>query len=127
MEEGTGLYKSEFDIQELVVEVINDLEMMADEKKIKFSFKKGIKNGLWARADKEKIRQVLINLLTNSIKYGKEKGRTKVNIAEMGGGIKVEVIDNGIGISDAHIIHVFDRFYRVDTSRSRKSGGSGLD
>ena len=77
-------------------------------------------------ADRESIRQVFTNLLVNSIKYGKEGGATKVSFYDMESEILIEVSDNGIGIDEKHLKHVFDRFYRVDSSRSRKQGGSGL-
>ena len=68
----------------------------------------------------------MTNLVTNSIKYGNEEGTTKVSFYDMDKYILVEVSDNGIGIEKDHLPHVFDRFYRVDKSRSRAVGGSGL-
>ena len=76
--------------------------------------------------DKEYIRQVLTNLTLNSIKYGKENGITKVGFYNMDTYLLIEVADNGIGIEKQHLNHLFDRFYRVDPSRSRIAGGSGL-
>ena len=76
--------------------------------------------------DRDSIRQVLTNLLVNSIKYGKEGGVTKVSFYDTESEILIEVSDNGLGIDEKHLKHVFDRFYRVDSSRSRKQGGSGL-
>ena len=78
-------------------------------------------------ADRETIHQVLTNLITNSIKYGNEGGVTRVGMYDMDKNLLIEVADNGIGIPEDHLEHVFDRFYRVDKSRSRKKGGgSGL-
>lgn len=115
-----------FDIKALVKEVFDDLEAMAKEKEIKLSFKEGASTPFNVIADREAIRQVMNNLLVNSIKYGKPKGQTRVSFYEMEGQILIEVSDTGIGIEDRHLKHLFDRFYRVDTSRSRNIGGSGL-
>ena len=78
------------------------------------------------RADRERIRQVLINLVDNSIKYGTEGGRTRVSFFDMDENILIEVTDNGIGIEAKDIPRLFERFFRVDKSRSREQGGSGL-
>ncbi len=116
-----------FDIRELANEVFHDLEMQAVERDISLSLKDGMDRPFNVKADKENIRQVLINLVSNSIKYGKDGGRTKIGFYDMDKYILVEVSDNGIGISDKHLPHVFDRFYRIDKSRSRShQGGSGL-
>jgi two-component system, OmpR family, phosphate regulon sensor histidine kinase PhoR len=116
-----------FDIQTLANEVFEDVELKAKEKNIKLSFKEGANHGYRVKADKETIRQVLTNLLNNSIKYGKKDGSTKVSFYDMDKIVLVEVSDNGIGIPRHHMKHVFDRFYRVDKSRSRDVGtGLGL-
>jgi two-component system phosphate regulon sensor histidine kinase PhoR len=115
-----------FDIKTLVMETIEDLEMTAKAKGILLSLKEGADKGFIVKADRENIRQVLTNLVVNSIKYGKDDGRTKIGFYDMNDYILVEVSDNGIGINDKHLNHVFDRFYRVDKSRSRNQGGSGL-
>lgn len=115
-----------FDIQTLVNEVFEDMELKAKEKNIKLSFKEGANHGYRVRADKEQIRQVLTNLIGNSIKYGKQNGQTKISFYDMDKIVLIEVSDNGIGIARHHLKHVFDRFYRVDKSRSRNVGGTGL-
>lgn len=115
-----------FDIKELAEEVFEDLEMKAKRRNIILEFKDGASNSFKVRADREKIRQVLNNLVNNSLKYGIENGRTKIGFYDMDRHILIEVADNGIGIPKQHINHVFDRFYRVDKSRSRQMGGSGL-
>ncbi len=116
----------EFDIRALATEVFDDLEMQAKEKNIGIVLKEGADYPFMVKADRENIRQVLTNLLSNSLKYGKENGQTKVGFYDMDNNILVEVADNGIGISEKHLPHLFDRFYRVDKSRSRSEGGSGL-
>lgn len=115
-----------FDIKKLTQEVFDDLEMHARNHKIRMLFKQGANQSISVAADRENIRQVLINLIMNSIKYGKEGGETKVSFYDMDKYILVEVSDNGLGIEEKHLAHLFDRFYRVDKSRSRELGGSGL-
>jgi two-component system phosphate regulon sensor histidine kinase PhoR len=116
----------EFDIHELTDEVFADLERRAQEKHIKLTFKEGANQHYKVLADKESIRQVLINLIHNSIKYGTNGGTSKVSFYDMESFLLVEVSDNGIGIDEEAARHVFDRFYRVDKSRSRDAGGTGL-
>lgn len=115
-----------FDVCGLIGEIIDSLEMRAEKSKIKLELKGGSVNGINVIADKERISQILINLITNSIKYGKEGGRTTLNCFEDMYSIKIEVCDDGIGIENKHLPRLFERFYRVDTDRSRKHGGSGL-
>ncbi len=119
---------SKFNIVALIREIYEMLEIKAKQNKISFSFHDsvGSDTDVNVYADKEKIRQVLINLIENSIKYGSEGGRTKVSFYDMDENILVEVSDNGIGIDTKHIPRLFERFYRVDKSRSRNMGGSGL-
>ena len=116
----------DFNIRTLAEEVIQDLEMSSASRNIQISFKPGADGNYRVLADRESIRQVLTNLLTNSVKYGQEGGLTKIGFYDMDRHILVEVADNGIGIEKKHLNHVFDRFYRADKSRSRAQGGSGL-
>lgn len=116
----------EFDIRDLTDEVYADLEMKAQERNIRLTYKEGANQHFRVRADKESIRQVLINLVHNSVKYGREGGVTKVSFYDMESYVLLEVSDNGIGIAPEHLNHVFDRFYRIDKSRSREAGGTGL-
>ena len=115
-----------FDVKELVAEVFDDLEMQAQQRNIKLMIKEGMDQSFWVAADRENIRQVLVNLISNSIKYGKKNGQTRLGFYDMENYILIEVADNGIGIDETHVKHLFDRFYRVDKSRSRLQGGSGL-
>lgn len=115
-----------FDIKELVTDIFTDLRSIAKKKKISLQLKDGASQSFFVLADREAIRQVFTNLIVNSIKYGKEGGTTKVSFYDLESEILIEVSDNGIGIDEKHLKHVFDRFYRVDSSRSRKQGGSGL-
>lgn len=120
------LEKGVFDIRELAQSAMEELEIMANDNHIDLIFKEGADRHYLVNADIESIRQVFVNLITNSIKYGKKHGVTKVSFYDMDRHILVEIADNGIGIKEEDIPHVFDRFYRVDKSRSRIAGGSGL-
>ncbi|MCB0612173.1 MAG: sensor histidine kinase [Phaeodactylibacter sp.] len=115
-----------FDIRKLTDEVFEDLEIKAAQRNITLEFKEGAAQNFRVLADRESIRQVMTNLISNSIKYGKEDGHTRIGFYDMDKNILIEVADNGLGIPKKHINHVFDRFYRVDKSRSRAQGGSGL-
>ncbi len=116
-----------FDIIELIKEVFGMVEMRANEKKITLTFDRDYDNAVMVRADKERIQQVLINLIINSLKYGRIKGTTEISIENL---IKnkaiIRVTDNGEGIEKNHLARLFERFYRVDKSGSRREGGSGL-
>ena len=114
------------DIFQLSKEVNESLILKAKERDIILKFKKGCEQSFHVNADKEKIRQVLINLLDNSIKYGKEKGETAIGLYDMADNILIEVADNGPGIEEKHLSRLFERFYRVDHSRSRDINGTGL-
>ncbi len=77
-------------------------------------------------ADEDRIKQVLLNLLNNAWQYTDTKGEIRVSAKLVGTEVQIDVADNGLGIAHEHLGHVFDRFYRVDKSRSRKGGGSGI-
>ncbi len=115
-----------FDLYELVNDVFESEELHALERKITLEFKEKSLRPAFVMADKERIRQVFINLIVNSIKYGKEGGSTMVGFYDMDESILVEITDNGIGIDPQHLPRLFERFYRVDKSRSRDQGGTGL-
>jgi two-component system phosphate regulon sensor histidine kinase PhoR len=121
------LYKENFVIQDLVKDVFDSLSIKADEKSIKLVIKKGCELPLTVFADKEKIRQVFINLADNAIKYGKQNGVIEASAYKIDGKrILIEISDDGSGIAEEHIGRIFERFYRTDHARSRKVGGSGL-
>ena len=117
---------TDFDIKSLFVEVFSSLELLVSDQNINLMFKPGADTSYSVKGDMSKIRQVIVNLLTNSIKYGTQDGYTKVSFYDMEEKILVEVSDDGIGISQDDIKHVFNRFYRADKSRNRNIGGSGL-
>ncbi|WP_027138348.1 sensor histidine kinase [Gaetbulibacter saemankumensis] len=116
-----------FDIVQLVKSVFDMLEMKALKKKITLTFDLNYNKPILVKADKERIQQVLINLVVNSIKYGREKGTTEVSIENLiKNKVIVRVTDNGEGIEKSHLPRLFERFYRVSKTGSRKEGGSGL-
>lgn len=115
-----------FDINDLIKDVFDSLEYMASHKKIILDFKEGCNYTMIVEADKYRIRQVLVNLVTNSIKYGRLNGKTLAGMYDMDENVLIEITDNGIGIGPEHLPRLFERFYRVDKSRSRIEGGTGL-
>ena len=114
-----------FNIVELTQEVFDQLEMKANEMNIELVIENEAQTS-FVMADRDKIQQVFINLVSNSIKYGKESGKTRVRLFDMNENILVEVADNGIGIDEESLDRLFERFYRVDKNRSREIGGTGL-
>lgn len=115
-----------FDMVEVVQGVFDLLEMKAAKKNITLTFDTDYEP-VWVHGDIERIQQVLTNLVVNSIKYGKNDGTTEVNISDYRENkVIVRVSDNGEGIDRKHIPRLFERFFRVDKSGSRKEGGSGL-
>jgi two-component system phosphate regulon sensor histidine kinase PhoR len=117
-----------FNIVSLTQEVFELLEEKARQSGIHFTFQDGIsrESEIFVTADREWISHVLMNLIDNSVKYGKKGGRTKVSYYDMDDNILIEVSDNGIGIEAHHLPRLFERFYRIEKSRSRNIGGSGL-
>ena len=121
------IQRTDFDIITLAQNTLEMLEITASKKNIKLLLEFNDKLPLRVNADNEKIQQVLTNLVENSIKYGKENGTTELVIQELTENkIIVRVTDNGLGIEEKHFSRLFERFYRVDQSGSRKGGGSGL-
>ena len=121
------LYTENFVVQDLVKDVFESLVLQAETKQIKLSIKKGCEVPLVVFADKEKMRQVFINLIENAIKYGKQHGIVEASFYRIDSKkILIEISDDGFGIGEEHLSRIFERFYRTDTARSRKVGGSGL-
>lgn len=122
-----NLELSDFDIIELIQSVFDLLEIKAGKKNISLTFDMNYEAPVYVRADRDKIQQVLSNLIVNSIKYGHHDGTTEVSVENLiRNKVIVRITDNGEGIPEEHIPRLFERFYRVDKSGSRKEGGSGL-
>lgn len=127
LESGTMILDYEsFDMEALVNEVFEQMELSAKNKSISFQLIKEQPVYYIVNADKFRIRQVLINLISNSVKYGKEGGTTIVKLKKENDKVIISVADNGIGIEEKHLPRIFERFYRVDKGRSRAQGGTGL-
>lgn len=120
------LDRTRFDIVALARSAMDDLELLATQHRIRLEFKDEIKAPIFVFADRARILQVLSNLLINSIKYGKENGKTLVSFYDWEGALWVEISDDGRGIEEEHLPRLFERFYRVDRARARHDGGSGL-
>ena len=122
-----NLELSDFDIIELIENVFELLEIKASKKGVTLTFDMTYNQPIYVHADREKIQQVISNLLVNSIKYGHPNGTTEVSVENLiKNKVIVRITDNGEGIPDEHIPRIFERFYRIDKSGSRKEGGSGL-
>ena len=121
------LYKQNFIIQDLIRETYDSLSIKTQAKQIKTSIKKGCEAPVTVFADKEKIKQVLTNLVENACKYGKNGGTIVASVYKTDDShVLIEIGDDGIGIEEEHLHRIFERFYRTDTARSRDKGGTGL-
>ena len=115
-----------FDFVSLLKELNSSIELLAKENEIDLFIKTDYKKPIQVEGDKDKLFQVLMNLAVNAIKYGKANGKLKIIVSELHNKYLVEVIDDGLGISEENLPRIFERFYRADKSRGRKLGGSGL-
>ena len=121
------ILKQSFIIQDLIAEAANNLNVKWIQKNIQFSFKKGTETPIHVFADKNKVYQVIVNILSNASKYGKIDGQIIASVYSIEGQkILIEISDDGIGIAEEHIPRLFERFYRTDDARSREIGGTGL-
>ncbi|MFV0506002.1 MAG: sensor histidine kinase [Bacteroidales bacterium] len=124
---GMKLHKAKFDIINLVEEIFEQFEYLANQKNIELQIKNKSEHAIWVFADELRVTDILTNLISNAVKYGKNNGYVSVGIDESDDElVSIEVRDNGIGISDEHVGRVFERFYRVEKHRSREQGGTGL-
>lgn len=120
------LHIEPFNLIRLTEEVIDDHEMPARQRNIKIGFDSSYNRPIRVKADKKRMIEVFSNLINNSIKYGREGGKTTIGFIDTGENILVDISDNGIGIEEKDLPRIFERFFRVDKSRSRESGGTGL-
>ena len=115
-----------FDIKKSIEDVIEFYEIKAKTRNITLEMSSAPTGPAMCKGDKEKIYEVLSNLVVNSINYGKENGKTTLGVFDIGKKWLIEIQDNGIGIEESKLQRVFERFYRVDKSRSSQTGGTGL-
>ena len=115
-----------FDIKKSIEDVIEFYEIKAKTRNITLEMSSAPDGPAMCKGDKEKIYEVLSNLVVNSINYGKENGKTTLGVFDIGKKWLIEIQDNGIGIEESKLQRVFERFYRVDKSRSSQTGGTGL-
>jgi two-component system, OmpR family, phosphate regulon sensor histidine kinase PhoR len=115
-----------FDIVTLAREIFELHEIRARQQGINFILKGNPPEPVLVHADRERIQEVMTNLVVNSINYGTEGGCTSVRFTDLEDNILVEVSDSGLGIPNEDLPRIFERFYRVDKSRSRNQGGTGL-
>ncbi|MEO1052859.1 MAG: ATP-binding protein [Bacteroidota bacterium] len=125
----TGEIKMHFeylDMRQLVLEIFEQFENKAEKKDIILKFEESLPDDTTVYADRQRISQVLTNLISNSIKYTNDEGEVLINFEDTGDQIITFVKDRGEGIPQEHLHRIFERFYRVDKSRSREKGGTGL-
>jgi len=121
------ILKQSFIIQDIISEAVNNLSVKWIKKNIQFQFKKGSETPIYVFADKNKIYQVIVNILSNAAKYGKIDGQITASVYKMEDQkILIEISDDGIGIEEEHLPRLFERFYRTDDARNREIGGTGL-
>lgn len=121
------IIQESFVIQDLVRDVYEEMMLKAKERNMEMLLKKGTEAAITVYADKQKVKQVVVNLVENALKYGNEGGTITAGFYQMDEGrVYIEVSDDGPGIAEQHLSRIFERFYRADRSRSREIGGTGL-
>lgn len=117
------IHKERIDLLDHIKGIVKSFELQLGNKKAVIEL---IGEGVFLEADKDKLSQIFINIISNAIKYLGEDGKIKIKIEEIEKWVTISIIDNGIGISGEDLPHIFDRFYRSDKSRHRETGGSGI-
>lgn len=115
-----------FDVVELAKQTIELLEGPAADREITLRLGNSAEKPIVVLADRKRVQQLFVNLLMNSVSYGKDNGETRARFYDMDDNVLIEIADDGLGIAKEHVPRIFERFYRVDKSRSRNEGGSGL-
>ncbi|WP_025763036.1 sensor histidine kinase [Dyadobacter tibetensis] len=114
------------DMLQMTLNIFGRLENIASDRKVSLKVKPDELSAVWVMADQDRIEQVMLNLIENAIKYGNDHGKVIVHFSESKKHIEISVRDNGPGIPQEHLVRIFERFYRVDKSRSKDRGGTGL-
>ncbi len=126
LETGMKISKRYFEVNRFINEIISELSGLSKKSKVEISLKSEVSDKTQVFGDEERLKQVFINLVDNAIKYSNENGKIEIGIAKSDKEITISVSDNGIGIPKEDLPRIFERFYRVDKTRSRDMGGSGL-
>jgi len=121
-----NLEKKRFDLTKLCYELKNEIDFKANSKNIEVEIKSPMDKEVWVNGDRDKIAQVLLNLLNNAVLYSKEGKKIFIQSSVLDKKILVEVADKGVGMKKEDIDRIFERFYRVEKSRVRNKGGTGL-
>lgn len=125
IDQGTAVYHFQnLDLKNLVFDGVREIKSLGLEKSITLSFSG--KASVFVRGDPIALRQVVTNILQNALRYTEPGGRIVVSVEATNDEGRILCADTGIGIAAEHLIHIFDRFYRVDTARTNRDGGSGL-
>jgi two-component system, OmpR family, phosphate regulon sensor histidine kinase PhoR len=126
LETGMKISKRYFEINRFMLEVVNELSELSKKRKIEIKIESEVSDKTRAFGDEERLKQVIVNLIDNAIKYTLENGEIKIGITKTEKDVIISVSDNGVGIPKDDLPRIFERFYRVDKTRSRDMGGSGL-
>lgn len=126
LETGMKLSKRYFSINSFLTDIIEEIKYLSDKKNINIIFNSEVNEKVQVFADSDKIKQVMVNLIDNAVKYSPENGEIKINVISKDKDVLISVEDNGIGIPKEDLPRIFERFYRVEKDRSRENGGSGL-
>jgi Signal transduction histidine kinase len=121
--ENLELHKERFEISGLLARILLNFENEFKSRGVALELAGG---EVWAEADRDKVSQVLVNLISNALKYTPEGGKVRIEAAETPDEATISVSDTGIGIPESDLPYIFERFYRSDKSRSRATGGSGI-
>ncbi len=115
-----------FDVGEYLRSVVGEMSPTSERKGISLECTVGTSDAVRVLGDKERLRQVMLNLIDNAVKYTESGGKVTVSARDEGSAVRISVADTGCGIAPEHLPRIFERFYRVDKDRSREAGGTGL-
>lgn len=126
LETGMKISKRYFEINRFIKEIVNELSGLSQRRNVEIKVDSKVSDKTRAFGDEERLKQVFVNLIDNAIKYASEKGEITIGVKSSEKDVLISVLDNGVGIPKDDLPRIFERFYRVDKTRSRDMGGSGL-
>jgi two-component system, OmpR family, phosphate regulon sensor histidine kinase PhoR len=115
-----------FPLREFFDAVVKEMAQVAEQNHVMLKMKAPSDDSVYVYGDKQRLLQVMCNLIQNAIKYNKPYGEVVLSYERLNEGVRISVSDSGIGIAEEHLPRIFERFYRVDRDRSREVGGTGL-